>query len=69
MPRMRSLLFLPFLLAACGTTDAPSESMCLEIEDDACMNEDNLQECLDAEAECPGTVLIMESCPLQFGCA
>lgn len=35
---------------------------------DSCMNEDNFAECLAAEAECPGSVAVMESCPLQFAC-
>ena len=32
------------------------------------MNEDNYKHCLKAEAKCPGKVLTLESCPLQFSC-
>lgn len=35
---------------------------------DSCMNEENFAECQAAEAECPGSVAVMESCPLQFAC-
>ena len=66
---MRTLsIFL--LLTACATSstnDTHTTSMCPPIND-ACMNEDNYQECLDVEANCDGHILIMESCPLQFGC-
>ncbi len=35
---------------------------------DTCMDENNFAQCQKMEAECPGEVLVMESCPLQFGC-
>ena len=35
---------------------------------DSCMNEDNFAECQRVEAECPGSVVALESCPLQFAC-
>ena len=35
---------------------------------EACMDEENYQQCLDVSATCEGEILIMESCPLQFGC-
>lgn len=35
---------------------------------DSCMNEENFAACQAAEAQCPGSVAVMESCPLQFAC-
>jgi hypothetical protein len=73
-------LFLAFLTAgamattACDTsatdssaTDTSPAWACPE-PTDSCMNEENHQECLDVVATCEGEILIMESCPLQFGC-
>merc|ERR1712113_1161788 len=36
--------------------------------DQACMNEENRADCFAKLAECGDEMLIMESCPLQFGC-
>lgn len=35
---------------------------------DACITEDNFAQCQEMAAACPGEVLAMESCPLQFAC-
>jgi hypothetical protein len=63
------LLLLGLAVACAGDDDVPS-TFCddLMANDAGCMNEDNLAECKTAQAECPGNVLVMESCPLQFGC-
>lgn len=47
--------------------DDKAESMC-PAPTDGCMNEENHKECLEVEAKCPGKVLTLESCPLQFAC-
>jgi hypothetical protein len=66
--RLRSLVLTLTVLTAC---DAPapedSGSICPSATD-SCMNEENHQDCLDVEATCDGPVVVMESCPLQFGC-
>ena len=36
--------------------------------DAGCMNEENHAQCLEKAKECPGKVLQLESCPLQFSC-
>gem|GEM_PF-6182335 len=36
---------------------------------DGCMNEDNAAECRARAKECPGKVLTLKSCPLQFSCS
>ncbi|TNE86976.1 MAG: hypothetical protein EP330_20420 [Deltaproteobacteria bacterium] len=56
------------LLFACGSTVEDTASHCPPATD-PCMDADLYQECLDIEATCDGGLLIMESCPLQFGCA
>ena len=69
----RSLFLLALPLLACNTSqtdEADSSSLqnlCPDVTD-ACMNEENHQECLDVAATCEGELSIMESCPLQFGC-
>lgn len=35
---------------------------------DGCMNEDNAAQCRDKARQCPGEVVTLESCPLQFRC-
>ena len=35
---------------------------------DACMNEENHADCLATAKQCPGYVVQLESCPLQFDC-
>lgn len=51
-----------------SSSDDTSPSWSCPEPNDACMDEDNYQQCLDVVATCEGEVLIMESCPLQFGC-
>ena len=70
-----TLALLALLLMACGSSthppaDAdPSAATCGGYgPNDACMNEDNFAACQAREAECPGQVLALESCPLQFAC-
>lgn len=65
-------------LIACGASStvledsssdtAPSDTCEGYRVTDACMNEDNFQQCRDAAARCPGEVQVLESCPLQFRC-
>ena len=54
---------------ACDDSDDDTSSQwtCPE-PTEACMDEENYQQCLDVTATCEGEILIMESCPLQFGC-
>jgi hypothetical protein len=68
-----ALGFAPALLASCTSSsevrpDAPSDRCEGYGPNDSCMNEDNFRECQRAAAECPGAVLVLESCPLQFRC-
>lgn len=35
---------------------------------DSCIDESNFAQCQEMAAQCPGEVLVMESCPLQFAC-
>ncbi len=68
-----ALAFLALLLAACGSTTASTPDgagdACAGFgPNDACINEENLAQCRAREAECPGQVLVLESCPLQFAC-
>ena len=76
MNRLILAFFLGGLTAttACDTSTTDTDAMdtsaawtCPE-PTDSCMNEENYQECLDVVATCEGEILIMESCPLQFGC-
>jgi len=76
----RLIILIPLLLFACGTTPAapPSEPAANPAPStipaecppstDACMNEDNHAECLAVAKKCPGKVVQLESCPLQFAC-
>lgn len=64
---MRALLLLSVLFAlGCPSTSGSAD--CDYTLDDPCITADNLQQCEDMAAQCPGQVLVMESCPLQFGC-
>ena len=66
---LRRLLLLPLLALAACPEAAPDDTFCTDLmATSSCMNEDNLAECEAAAADCPGEVLVMESCPLQFGC-
>jgi hypothetical protein len=70
-----SIALALLLLPACGGSSAPPPS---DVDEDdtcagyspshQCMNPDNFELCRALEAECPGQVLVMESCPLQFSC-
>ncbi|MDP2308353.1 MAG: hypothetical protein Q8P18_20205 [Pseudomonadota bacterium] len=66
---IRILLLLPLL--GCPEPFEPDPSFCTDLMETqpGCMTEDNLAECEEANEECPGGVLVMESCPLQFGCS
>ena len=61
--RVGILLFL----MACGASPEDTASACPPVTD-PCMNEENYQECLEVEASCEGSLAVLESCPLQFGC-
>jgi hypothetical protein len=51
-----------------GDTPVASEECLGHRVGDACMTDANFAECRAREAECPGEVLELESCPLQFRC-
>ncbi len=60
---------------ACGgsetTTETPDQSgnSCDQFTvGDPCITEANLAACREREAQCPGEVMQLESCPLQFSC-
>ncbi len=73
-----ALSFLALLAFGCGaSTPAPDTNDgdgtgaaedCPYSVEDGCIDEDALAECRQAAEQCPGAVLVMESCPLQFGC-
>ncbi len=66
---MRALLLaLALLLLALGGCADPGED-CDYSLDDACITTENLTQCEEMSAQCPGQVTVMESCPLQFGCS
>jgi len=66
--RIPSLLLALTVLTACDEPVSDDSGSICPSATDSCMNEENHQECLDAEATCDGLVMVMESCPLQFGC-
>lgn len=63
------------LSVGCGGSPPPPAS---DVDEDStcagyspshqCMNPDNFELCRALESECPGQVVVMESCPLQFSC-
>ena len=73
MLRVFSASSLLALALGCATASPPPSmsgdeaSMC-PAPTEGCMNEENHAQCLEAEAKCPGKVVTLESCPLQFGC-
>jgi len=60
-------LFLFIVVLGCGENSVDADNEC-PLATDSCMNDENHQACLDVVATCDGNLLIMESCPLQFGC-
>lgn len=76
----RSVMVFFLGLAACGaslnqpvggpTGDVmPAEGSCEGYsEGDACITSENLAQCEQMSAQCPGEMQVMESCPLQFAC-
>ena len=72
---MRRALLIAALLAGCGSNASSTEpdgttpaEGCPYAVDDPCMNEDNHAACLEVASKCPGEVVQLESCPLQFSC-
>lgn len=70
---MRTLLLALALAAlslglACGPGE-PSD-FCAEVlaENEACLQSSSREDCEARNDECPGRVLIAESCPIQFSC-
>jgi hypothetical protein len=72
-----TLALLALVLMACGSSTHPPSSndgdpgsgTCAgNGPNDSCMNEESFAACQAREAECPGQVLVLESCPLQFAC-
>lgn len=53
-----------------GSTGAEDPSSACEghTRDDACMGDDAFAACQAAAEQCPGAVIVAESCPLQFSC-
>lgn len=45
--------------------DAPN---CPAPEENACENEETHEQCLARHEECPGEVMVLESCPVQYAC-
>lgn len=73
MSRTVALSFIMLIAASCGATShspdgAATESCGGYRPTGECMNEENFAQCLEREAECPGQVIALESCPLQFDC-
>lgn len=75
MMRASITTFALAMLLGCGaSTPAPQSvddagaSCAGNRATDACMNEDNFAACRQRESECPGEVIVLESCPLQFAC-
>ncbi len=81
--RFAPLALVLLLTAACDTKPAPDtttpppgadagaapgDSADCPAPDDPCMNADNHAECVAKSEECPGKVIRLESCPLQFAC-
>ncbi|MDQ3034226.1 MAG: hypothetical protein M3Y87_17590 [Myxococcota bacterium] len=64
------------MLTACGSAapepqsgaDDASDSCAGYRRTDACITDENFAQCRAREEECPGQVLALESCPLQFAC-
>lgn len=63
--------------AACGGGDDEADTTGGEVvsqtcagyaQSDACIDPTNFEQCRSMEAQCPGQVQVMESCPLQFSC-
>jgi hypothetical protein len=79
---VRNTLLCTLLISTlgCGSSDEPTgndgttggdgaSDTCLSYHrGDACIDDTNLAACQAAEAQCPGQVLVAESCPLQFSC-
>ncbi|UJR86652.1 hypothetical protein [Sandaracinus amylolyticus] len=76
---MRALVMAIAVLAiggGCGsstpptqTDDGASSDACAGYRaGDPCITEENLAQCREMAARCPGAVLVLESCPLQFAC-
>lgn len=55
------------LASACGEDVSDFCSEAFE-QNAACLSERSGEECEAAYAECPGRVLVLESCPIQFAC-
>jgi hypothetical protein len=60
-------LALALVIGACGSE--PSD-FCAQVEEDnaACITPAGMDQCAQMESQCPGEVLVLESCPLQFAC-
>jgi hypothetical protein len=54
--------------SASDTTAEPSAGDCSYGESDPCVTSDALAQCRAMAARCPGRILALESCPLQFAC-
>lgn len=58
----------PATAPAANASTAPGASADCPAPSAACMNQDNHARCLALAKKCPGKVLQLESCPLQFAC-
>ncbi len=66
------LVVLSLVMAGCGASPIdPTNGGVSECPaaTDPCMNAENHADRLQVERECDGSVVHLESCPLQFGCA
>ena len=61
-------LLLLLVLLPLGACADPSADRDYAVGD-ACITAENLAQCEEMSAQCPGRVAVMESCPLQFSCS
>lgn len=70
--RARFALSLSSALLALATACGPgaSSDFCVQALEDhaACLTATAAEDCEAANDECPGEVLVAESCPVQFSC-
>jgi hypothetical protein len=60
-------LVLAISFSACGPT-AEGECEDLKESNQGCWNSELSEKCQELHAECPGQIVVMESCPVQLAC-
>ena len=48
---------------SCASTDDTGDDVCPSMDEDQCMTEELLEECLAISETCTGEILRLESCP------